>query len=689
LADAEAVIRQWIQIMDEDNVSPSIRQSLSMLAITGTDLGDIAPPAMHRILGRMRAVQSRGLRDQVANRLGSATISELIFASGSVAARMLVATLLGWSQPLTLSNPAASSALIKQLKDAELSVLAETLATLQAHDQELWTRVVVELGDEDHMLDEIRRHCPWLLDLSVQPGDDGPVGFARLLHVSDDRQGNPRDRCVAFARLLLRLLPSIGKTDVEALLPGRLSLEIGGYVHGMSGLIRQYDHSETQIAWNQAQIATARAILGTPDSVRLSLAYPILKETAEFIREIGNRWVRSELTPGRLRTLNDVATRLERAASRITPSLGRHDIDPTVLSPGSEPKTTDPLSTLITNCASLPRRLHDDAGKPYLAAFVREHLLLYGRECLDEPWYLISEGDQAIEYLNQIISDCRDLATVLGLLQSLPEATPRIHDAARKVSAHHALHHCGREALQVRSASVDARRAGVAEAVAAVTGIPVEVLGEERDGLMHYAVLLPVPSLFRWNELQAGILDVLDQIKLAGEQFLILPLRDGRRIEGQGISLIMTPLPVVDVGEWKRLLPEPHDLTLEPLVSAALDNLIVMSGLTELTHAQLEHPDVESLGQQAGEAFTNALQQLSHQSGDLIPVLLGEIQQVVERLQEEGEQASQGPTFAAAFWLGVTGQPTPEVQLVQGMKLCAIEWEIDPAVVRETLSMQA
>jgi hypothetical protein len=637
----------------------------------------------------MNAVRPRGLRDKLADRVGPDEISRLVFDSDPTTARALIATLSGWPQPVSRLASAHSLALVQQLKGAGLDTLAETLATFEAHDRGLWTYVVEQLGGEERMLQEVRRQCPWILEVRLQPGDDGPVGFARLLHVDDERQGNPRDRCVALAQILLRLLPSIDKTDIEALLPGRLSLEIGGHVFGMSGLVRRYDHSESEVAWSQARIAVARALLGTPDTIRLSLAYPVVRDTAQFLREIGNRWVRGELTAARVRPLAQTAARLEHAASHLTPALGRRDIEPTVISPGSAPTTADSLSTLITNCASLLGRLRDEPDQPRVRAFIREHVLRQAKACLDEPWYLIDEGDKAADYLRQIMSDCRDLDGVLGLLQSTLGAVSQIRDSARRVSAHHALRHCGKEARQLRSASFDGRKTEIAAALAAITGDAVDVLTEEREGLVHHAVLIPVPTLFRWYELQSGIVDALQQLKLPAEQFLILPLRNGKRIEGQGANLIISPLPVIDVGDWQPLLPEVHVGKLESLVSTAIRELGVMSGLTELTTEQRAHPDVVALGRQSGESLSDTLHELADNPDVFTAEVLSEIEKIATRLQEEEQGAAQAPTFAAAVALAATGRSTNEAELVGWMKICAIEWEIDPAVVREALGIES
>jgi hypothetical protein len=314
-------------------------------------------------------------------------------------------------------------------------------------------------------------------------------------------------------------------------------------------------------------------------------------------------------------------------------------------------------------------------------------MLRQAKACLDEPWYLIYEGDEATNHLRHIISDCEDLDGVLGLLQSTPLAAPQVRNAARRVSAHHALHHCGDEARQLRSASFGARKSEIAAAVSAVTGDTIDVLADEREGLPRYAVLVPVPTLFRWYELQSDIIEALQQLQQGGDQFLVLPLRNGKRVEGQGVSLIMSPLPVVDVGEWQSQLPEAHPAKLASLVSAAIRELGLLSGLTELTADQLQHPDVVALGRDAGESLSHIVRELSDHSDDFAADLLNEISKIEARVQEEKQGATQTPTFAAAVALAATGQSTNEAELVGVLQICAIEWEIDPTVVREVLGL--
>lgn len=219
---------------------------------------------------------------------------------------------------------------------------------------------------------------------------DGPIGFARLLHV--EHLGDPRARCLDLARVLLRLLPSIVATDIEVLLPGGQRMEIAGHVHGMSGLLCRYGHDQTEQAWNQAQIGVVQRLVGAPDTVRLTAASPIVCELAEVVREASSRWLRAESPKRRDLELRQAIHRLYKAAEDLAPALRTPDINLQAISVSNTLSTSDSLSNATTQAARLLVRIAEEDNHALLAAYARDHVIKPLRQALDEPWHLVPTG---------------------------------------------------------------------------------------------------------------------------------------------------------------------------------------------------------------------------------------------------------------------------------------------------------
>jgi hypothetical protein len=537
------------------------------------------------------------------------------------------------------------------------------------------------------MLDRIRSQEPWLLQVNVNDSLDGPIGFARVLHLSDDLQGSPRDRCVALARTLLRLLPSITKPDVEGLWPGRRRIEVGGNAFALSGLRRAYDHNSTKIAWNQARSTIAQTLLGTPDSVRLAVAEPLLRDLAAWLRDLTNRWARDEFPSLHDQTLLHEAIRLDEAGYDITPGFGRLDIDLGAITEIEHMSWLDPLSTTITNVTELYRRLRDVTNPAGDAMYVREQVIESAQTCLGEPWHLINEGDQAIASLNKIITTTAQLVDVLAARAADESARFVTRRAATRGPRGQALTRAAHVATRLRDTRIDGRRREIAEAVtAAAPGCSVDVIAGEHGGFTRFVVLVEGPPLYEYVTIQDSVVAAVQALNQTLDEFLILPTRHGMRFEQVGIHLIQNPLPALDIEGWKHMLPEAHPHDLADLIQAAFQALQVLSGITELSDDGQEHQEVIAAAETTSTSFYDAFNALAKLDDDLARHAALELAQVVERVNAEMDGTSQGETFAAAICRGLSGDPSNELELFSLLNACALAWPVDEQGVREFLT---
>ncbi len=687
LSDSEQAIREWLTILDEEGVKRSNQQFVVTLALAGSDMGEMTPETIRASLDRMALVESGHRRDDLADRIGAEVLTRIVFDADPHDARALVATLHGWGTTLDLPPDAMSTPLMQTLSTAPLSVLAEIVSTLIDHDDEFGVQLINLMGGEEAMLELIRAQEPWLLNVEVDQTAEGPVAVARLLHVSDDAQGNTRDRCVALARTLLRLLPSIVKPDVEGLWPGGRRIEVGGHAFALSGLLREYDHNETEVAWNQARSTIAQALLGVPDSVRLTAAEPVLRNLAAWLRDLTNRWVRGEFPGSHDPGLVQRAIQLEDAGYSMPPGLGRGDIDPGVITETTKTSTLDVVSSAITNVTDMYLRLREVTNPLGEAMYVRDHVVKGIENCLQEPWHLIDNGDRAISNLNQIVSTARDLADVLSS-QAVDEAhRTAVRRAATSGTTAQALRRASDMARRLLGAEIDTRRQVVADAVSAVAqGCSIEVRGGEHEGGNRFVVLVEGLPLYEYFEVQDAIVAAVQELNRPLDTFLILPTRHGKRFEQIGVHLIINPLPLANVEGWEDLVPDAHQWDLARLIQTCMLALQVLSGIADLSEQAREHPEVVAVGEEAAATFSATFKSLAESEDEFALHAAAHLAELAERVNAEIDGTSQAETFAAGIYRGLSGDPSDELTQSSLLHICALEWPVDEQGVRNFLA---
>jgi hypothetical protein len=684
-ADSEHATRRWVEILTELKVPRSLQMPVVLFAIAGLDFGDLPiRDDVRRALDEIAGVPDGDLRDELASGLGTDLMARLVFESGLDEATALLATLYGWTENLDV--PTESSMLLEQLDRAPSDAAGEMLAALRRHSVQLMTQVVDRLGGEAWVLKRLRAENPWLLDLAVHEGDEGQVGFARLLHV-DDALGSPRERCVAFARTLLRHLPSIVATDVEALLPGGQRMEIAGHNHGMSGLLRRYDHDRTEQAWSQTRASGAQALLGAPDTVRLAAADPLIRELSDIVRESCNRWVRLEPRKQRDQELGRSLRRLCSAGEDLPPRMSPDDSPSSGITEAVSYSMGDALSSAVTQSAQMVARIATEENFALLAAFVRDHVIKNLREALEEPWALIPTGDEVESGLRQMLDDAWAVHDVLRARVLGEAASARVVGAAQEGSIRFALaraSECARDLLQ--QTQEERRLELLAALQTAFPGWPIDVLARTEQGLSEFAVVVEGPPLQEWASHESAIQAAVEDEQQRFESFVIVALRDGHRIPGFGLRLSQTWFPLTDVDHWGEQLPPPLQTTLAPLLNEASGALQVLSGLADLSEEQRQHDEVIAVADRGNRRLEAALERLAERRGDefvdnVLELMLG----LAERVQSELDGRAEGPTLAAAVSAGAFGEGTDDWETLVALSVLAIEWEIDPGGVRRLL----
>ena len=685
-ADSEHATHRWVEILTELNVPRSIQMPVVLFAIADLDFGDLPiRDDVRRALDEIAGVPAGDLRDELADRLGPDMMSRLVFDSRLDEATALLATLHGWVENLDV--PAHCSILLEQLDRAPSDAAGDVLAALRRHSVQLMSQVVDRLGGEEWALERLRAENPWLLDLAVHEGDEGPVGFARLLHV-DDALGSPRERCVALARTLLRHLPSIVATDVEALLPGGQRMEIAGHNHSMSGLLRRYDHDRTEQAWSQTRASGAQARLGAPDTVRLAAAEPIIRELSGIVRETCNRWARQEPRRRRDQELGRSLRRLYSAGEDLPPRISPDDGQGSGITDTDNLSMGDALSSAVTQSAQMVARIATEDNFTLLSAFVRDHVIKHLRESLEEPWDLISTGGEAEIAVGQLLNDAWAVHDVLRARALGEAASARVVSAAQQGSIRFALSRAAECARDLLEQTQEERRRELLTALqAAMPDWPIDVLASTDQGLSKFAVIVESPPLHEWASHEGAIQAAVGDAQQQFESFVVVALRDGQRIPGFGLRLIQTWVPLTDLDRWEQQLPPPRQMTLAPLVNDASAALQVLSGLADLSEEQRRHAEVIDVADRANQRLDAAIETLGERRGDeFVDNVLEFITALAERVQTELGGQTRGSTLAAAVSAGMFGAGTDDWEMLVGISVLAIEWEVDPEGVRQLLN---
>ena len=688
LADADALARGWVDVWERHTVRRALRMTLVMFTTAQIDLDtDLFPDELIRAVDAMRAVDGGTFRDELADRIGADILAEVLATATVAEATALIATFDGWERQLR-PELSAQCNLVAGLQDAPIEAITKLLATANGRSDPLAGVLIDVVGGTDALLGRLHTENPWILRAELRDTVDGPVGHARMLHLTDE-QGDPRENAVALARHLLRIFPGIDATDVKVRGPGYTPIVVDGYEHGTSGLIRRYDQPETRVAWNQTLMRTALSHIGATDTERLAAAQPVLRALVDLVAEVGAGFVRPDNEPSANLRLRREQLRLSRAGNDLPPPLGRTTDGDSPIDEPEQAKLVDDLSTLITSVTdNALRRLGQDTNLYALAAFLRDTVHGHLVAACAEPWHLIPEGTAALEHLDRLEAHLWDLHDVLRAVGDDPTAARVISRAVHGVSWKHALRRGAQTARNLIAHAEETRRAEFETALQADLGpLDVCVLTEFRRGLTHLAVLIELPSLLDWDE--AAVVRTVRAHALDSEIVVIIPLRDGRRLDGVAVRPgSHGPAAQPDVGEWADRLDDPHPAELGTLVQSAGQALQFLSGVADLDATRRAHPTITAMTSAARERFTAAIETIAAQPDDaFLGWLTAEFLGLMERVDAELNGQTTEPTYASQLLAGAMGTITDEFRDATARYLLALEWEIDPQQVRDLLDL--
>ncbi|MBK5222034.1 MAG: hypothetical protein JJE52_03985 [Acidimicrobiia bacterium] len=701
LGDFHDLATKWRAIAEDHEVPASSQPVLFQFAAAGLTFPDFFPEALRSASSEMTAVSGPNRADKLAGTIGHASLAGvLVGCDSAVDAARLLSTLPGAGPHFTSAARdlmAGGCPLVEALAGSSIEELADCLAAARLCDPPLAMLLADLIGGQPEMLLRLRDENPWVTYVDVRlkesetpEASDELIGYCRLLHLSDELQGDPRQQALSVGRLLLRCLPNIESVDVQALMPGGHELRIGDYTHGVSGLRRQYDHSSLSVAWNQARLRAAVTLLGDTDTARLAAALPLLDTAEHVAREAGVVLVGRAAKTDFAELAQTVADLHERARS-LKPPLGTIEIGDTSIGEEAPIPMADDLSGLLTDLTGniLPR-LSNRENYRALEAYIAETTI--GRHLIgatQERWHLLGiDGHPAS--LDRLRDALADLHAVVHELTIDGADFGKVGRSARSTVRAQALHQAAETCRREERRRQQARREGL-QRVCSATRRGTKVLRPPPNPLpgtsTAWAVTIELDSLLDWPDTVDDLISTLSPEQRLGESCVLIPLRAGRPVPSLSVKLMGSAFPATSIDEWAPQLGKPHPTSLADTVAEAQRALQALSGILELPDHQCSHPLVEAAASQAAADFLRAREELLVAPSDpLTQELLSVVDALAAEVQAEIDGSSSGAGVAAQVAAGALHASGGSVfDTIVGARYFALEWDIDRALAVDLL----
>ena len=680
LADFQELARAWNEVAEQHDAPPATRPRLFAMAIQGGEPAGFLPDELQAAHSALVAVPGRDSRLGLFEAAGRDAIAQLLTSADDTGrATQLLAVLADTGSEIARAVEKAfdeDSPLASALRDAPLEDLGDCLSAARDVDPHVAHALVESIGGEQVVIQRIRADNPWITELGIREGNDGPVGFARFLHVSDDVQGDMQERAHSLGRTLLWCLPRIVSVDVRPLWPGNLAPAIGGDPAGVSRLKREYAPTASSVAWTQARIRVAVALVGAADTVRLTEALPLLSQANDLVQRAGAALLTGRSSPGP--ALGQQRRSLHESARALRPALGKTGIGDTAILELQTPELADDLSATILNITgNAILRLQSPGGYQRLAAYISGTII--GRNLdgvLKEPWRLIGiEGSPlSLDELRSALEDIRD---VVSELAQDGASVDRIRQAARSGEPSSALQ---RGASVCRSANErrHQKRIKQIQSTCANTGLQARVFDYDSGwtSVREYRISVALDSLTEWHETVQELTAVLRQDQKADETFLFVPLRNTRPVPALAFSLVNSLCPTPNPSGLDRL-PEAHTDKLTGTLNQAIFALQGLSGVSDLPDELRVHGTIDAAIEALSSDLAEAVEQLMSMSGDRVAdALLSGIGYLCARVQAELDGQSSEPNVAAqCVRVLLTEEHTNESAWIHVAQCLASEWD--------------
>lgn len=677
----------WNSIAQQRGVPPVHEPIAQLFAIAGAAVPDFFPDEVNRAVSDMTAAPEAARGSTVISAAGAQRFAEALATTDDLRVATELLFELGRGEPEMASECqsrfSTPNPLLEAVQRAPVEQVADLVVTANFIDPSLAQTFVDSSGGEATLMAKIRDHDPWIIELRIIDSVDGPVAYARSLHVSDAVHGDPHDRVIALGRLLMRCFPRTTHVDVKLILPGGHDYQIGEHQLGSTNLRREYDHSELEVAWNQERMRVTNAVLGATDTERLAVALPLLVTTAQLTTILGNAFAAADVRHIDTNQLADQINSLDDQAKQIRPRLNSRE---RLLNIDGDKESgsviTDPLSGLVTDLTgNIFPRLTTLDNPAALAAHLSDQVIAKSlRRAQEEPWHLLGY-DTFPESLRSIEDNLDNILAVVAVLAADSSANVGLIRAARAGGHQGALRRAAEAARRLTRRQLQARKTQL-EQVGKDLGQQLRVFMSKDDQyqlVSERLVAIDVPSLIDWSYALEETRTAIQDAGLPGEKFIIVPIRNGKPVAALTMSLVSSLLPVGNLGQWTSSLAEAHETPLTDAFDTAIASLQIASGILALPEAHRSHGIVDQVVENAKHEFIQSRQILERSPRDAITEQISQLlDSLNDALLDEGAGEGASGDIASELWQMVTqGHQTELTVAVSVARLMALEWDID------------
>lgn len=696
--------RAWVAIMDRLGVPVPSRPVTLQLALLESPQNDDAlahfPDAIQSAISELslNAGQPLCLLDSFVQALGVDEVCRALTncSDPSIAANLMSSlTGLGETAVEAISSGIRNQSSVSSLETLLLGSSAEVAGKIILAGTRLGRPVadaLLELaGGTDLLLEKITAECVWLTEIRIEENQSKSVVWGRILHISDDLQGNADIYVRELARIALSCLPMCETADLQAVLPGGNPIVVGDFTFGVSKLNRRYVRDPWEIDLNRRTAAIACAAFQTGTGTdRIAKAIEHLPAVDEYLERLSRIWVLGRPASREISRTDALREILGQFASTMIEVSGTDDF----LRDNVEATGNDYLHTLVSGLVdNLSQRLaRADRNLAPLASYVDDTLRKAVREVHKEAWDLLDAGvpaelasiDKRLTDLHAILSELAFGDTPSRLLVTAARSGPSSSAVQRaaELAVRNARRRHERE-WNIRVQSLSSLGHDVT-----LYSRPVENGGSHLWPALEVAIGVNLPRVFDWPETYTQIVAAMAPAGNAQSfqpPLVVFPLIGRLRVDELAIKVISSVHSFPGLREdWTEGLPESAHTPLVEVVTKAHQSLQLLSGLAVLAGhrdvARLQEPHDDALRQ-----YSESIKELRSGPDDeltdaLVEVLNNHAQVVAIELTHAAENRRIENSLAQSVASVLGHEPSSEALELIAMRYLALQADLNRTV---------
>ncbi|RJT87250.1 hypothetical protein D6T64_16020 [Cryobacterium melibiosiphilum] len=674
---------RWVEIAESHSVVPAKRAYIFQWAVAEIDTS-VFPKNVQAAVKEMADSPTESLAARLLGDLDPAALKNVLIDSALDELPQLFAELRDANpeQIKALVSAARERRLVASLSTATLPQIGDIISAAMTVGHLVGVALCESAGGQGHLLDRFASETPWILEAEIRKGNDGLIGYARILQHAELDQSD-HAQAVAIGRRLLRLFPDITEVDVAVLLPGGHALVIGEHNFAATGLIRRNDITEREVSWNQERIIRSVSLIAESDTTRLFTALGLIDRLILPLAQLatslvtGRQGSRSQPNPV------DLISSISKAANDIGPAFGA------TYTTNGKFNTLDDVSGFITDVTDnlIPRMLKGTSEFSLLAAHLRDHILsrsLVGIK--NQRWYLVGldhhpaaldELEDLLESLYLVLYECgRDASSGTRVLMR-----------AKSARAEWALKRGAAEAHRLSTLSSDAEYEEFRRAIAPLSQATALKNTQTPGKFGTRALSYEVATVLEWPQHLGEVIEFsITNSESMGNDIVVAPTCQGLLLAGMEVRIYNGKAwPGADLDEMRAVLPPTSPAPLFDQVRGAFDALSQLYTARDLPTSQLRIPTIAQFKIDAQQTFAAAMVEVESFPSDAVTI---ELKRLLRQFARDIEDLN-APNLASALVAGLLfGEDDASLLETTAAVLLARQWDIDRKVALAVLDAE-